>query len=241
MDPPVVCEWCCEQPHKYLCGGCLQVSYCNESCQGADWDFHQAPCEARIVDESQYTLLKAKVEAQIKWWNKVKRRPVPFPILAQQHTIGVLEANVKKVQENAKQWAKAWPPIDIKGEGVEVVRRAPTAYRRGKPATKAFSEITKHQLVRVGDLWYPLLIAHSTRDNIVQVDGQIERLFKAVAPLNAYNQRLAQEAATMWQTHTTLVDETKDTPIKTYYKNAVKTIQQSKTMGETMQRMITRK
>jgi len=40
--------WRCENPSRYMCGGCRKARYCEESCQGKDWGSHKEYCLVKM-------------------------------------------------------------------------------------------------------------------------------------------------------------------------------------------------
>merc|ERR1712240_509772 len=40
--------WRCENPSRYMCGGCRKARYCEESCQWKDWGGHKEYCLVKM-------------------------------------------------------------------------------------------------------------------------------------------------------------------------------------------------
>ena len=237
----VECDWCLQPAPASACGNCRQTFYCGTECQAAHWPFHQSECGLRLVDEGKYTLVRAKVLAQVGWYRTVKKTSPPFSLLVQQHTIAVLEGDDEMVVDNAWTWSMAWPDQKVATGVVKQVHLEPTTFERGKQTNHSYQQKKEYESKHVRDLWYPLLLKHCQRtlETRLQVDAQVRNFFDLVTPLKAYNQKQLSKVKAMWLEHTRLVDRAKkEKDDGQYYKQAVAALKQADQLGRKMEKML---
>ena len=59
-------EYDLSEPRLWVCGGCGEARYCDESCQRAHWPAHERPCWEKFVEKGRERVLQGESMEKIR-------------------------------------------------------------------------------------------------------------------------------------------------------------------------------